>query len=91
METQFLNWLLPQIKKDHRLEVPPGDDSAVLRLPGGKRTVVTPDLLTESVYFRFPPSSDDKDFTTSASAHKVGRKAVAVRLRALAAMDACPG
>ena len=64
METQFLNWLLPQIKKDHRLEVPPGDDAAVLRLPGGKRTVVTTDLLTESVDFRFPTSSDGQGFPT---------------------------
>ena len=31
----------------------PGDDAAVLRLPGGKRTVVTTDMLTESVDFRF--------------------------------------
>ena len=90
METQFLNWLLPQIKKDHRLEVPPGDDAAVLRLPGGKRTVVTTDLLTESVDFRFPTSSDDKDFPPSSSAHQVGRKAVAVSLSDLAAMAACP-
>jgi len=90
VETQFLKWLLPQVKKDHRLEVPPGDDAAVLRLPGGKRTVVTTDLLTESVDFRFSTSRDDKDFPPPASAYRVGRKAVAVSLSDLAAMAACP-
>lgn len=90
METEFLKWLLPQITKNHRLEVPPGDDAAVLRLPGGKRTVVTTDLLTESVDFRFSKSSDDKDFPPPASAHQVGRKAVAVSLSDLAAMAATP-
>ena len=90
METQFLKWLLPQLNKDHRLEVPPGDDAAVLRLPGGKRTVVTTDLLTESVDFRFSKSSVDNDFPPPASAYQVGRKAVAVSLSDLAAMAATP-
>ena len=90
METQFLKWLLPQLNKDHRLEVLPGDDAAVLRFPGGKRTVVTTDLLTESVDFRFSKSSADNDFPPPASAHQVGRKAVAVSLSDLAAMAATP-
>ena len=90
MENQFLKWLLPQIKKEYRLEVPPGDDAAVLRPPGGSRTVVTTDLLTESVDFRFPRSKDDQEFPPVATAYQVGRKAIAVNLSDLAAMAAKP-
>ena len=90
MENQFLTWLLPQLTSNHRLEVPPGDDAAVLRQPGNKRSVVTTDLLTESVDFRFAESNDDKAFPPAASAHQVGRKAIAVSLSDLAAMAATP-
>ena len=90
MENQFLKWLLPQIKKEYRLEVPPGDDAAVLRPPGGSRTVVTTDLLTESVDFRFSRSNDDQEFPPPATVYQVGRKAIAVNLSDLAAMAAKP-
>jgi thiamine-monophosphate kinase len=90
VENQFLRWLLPQIKREHRLEVPPGDDAAVLRAPGGKRTVVTTDLLTEFIDFRFSSSKDDQEFPPTATAYQVGRKAIAVNLSDLAAMAATP-
>ena len=81
METEFLDWLLPRIPTDPRLEVPPGDDAAVLRPPALRRTVVTVDMLTEGVDFRLGPDC---------SPRAVGHKAVAVSLSDLAAMAARP-
>jgi len=81
METDFLDWLVARIPADPRLEVPAGDDAAVLRPPAMRRTVVTVDMLTEGVDFRLgddcPPEA-------------VGHKALAVSLSDLAAMAARP-
>lgn len=81
METDFVNWLLARIPADPRLEVPPGDDAAVLRPPAGRRTVVTVDMLMEGT-----------DFILGADcpARAVGHKALAVNLSDLAAMAAHP-
>lgn len=81
METDFVNWLLARIPADPRLEVPPGDDAAVLRPPAGRRTVVTVDMLMEGTDFILGP-----DCTPRA----VGHKALAVNLSDLAAMAARP-
>jgi thiamine-monophosphate kinase len=81
METDFVNWLLARIPADPRLEVPPGDDAAVLRPPAGRRTVVTVDMLMEGT-----------DFILGADcpARAVGHKTLAVNLSDLAAMAARP-
>ncbi len=81
MEIEFVNWMLPLIPDDPRLEVPAGDDAAVLRTRGARRTVLTVDMLTEGV-----------DFVLGAncSAKQVGHKALAVNLSDLAAMAAQP-
>ena len=81
METQFVDWVLANIPADARLEVPPGDDAAVLRPPAMRRTVVTVDMLTEGVDFILG---------SNCSPHAVGRKALAVSLSDLAAMAARP-
>ena len=81
METDFVDWLLRRIPADSRLEVPPGDDAAVLRPPAMRRTVVTVDMLTEGVDFRLGPDCP---------ARLVGHKALAVSLSDLAAMAARP-
>ncbi|MFM9057843.1 MAG: thiamine-phosphate kinase [Planctomycetaceae bacterium] len=81
METDLLDWLLPRIPADPRLEVPPGDDAAVLRPPAGRRTVVTVDMLMEGTDFVFGP--DCRPLA-------VGHKALAVSLSDLAAMAARP-
>jgi len=81
METDFVDWLLHRIPADERLEVPPGDDAAVLRPPAGRRTVVTADMLMEGTDFVLGP-----DCTPQA----VGHKALAVSLSDLAAMAARP-
>lgn len=81
METEFVDWLLRRIPADPRLEVPPGDDAAVLRPPAGRRTVVTVDMLMEGTDFVLGPDC---------SPQAVGHKALAVNLSDLAAMAARP-
>ena len=81
MEAPFVDWLLARLPRDPRLEVPPGDDAAVLRPPAGRRTVVTVDLLTEGVDFLLGGNTTPQ---------RVGHKALAVNLSDLAAMGARP-
>lgn len=81
MEQEFLDWLMPRLPADARLEIGPGDDAAVLRPPAGRRTVVTVDMLTEGVDFRLGAGCDPC---------QVGHKALAVGLSDLAAMAARP-
>ena len=81
MEAPFVDWLLARIPRDPRLEVPPGDDAAVLRPPAGRRTVVTVDLLTAGVDFLLGGDTTPQ---------RVGHKALAVNLSDLAAMGARP-
>lgn len=81
METEFIAWLLSRLPADQRLEVPPGDDAAVLRPPALRRTVVTVDMLMEGTDFILGPDC---------SARTIGHKALAVSLSDLAAMGARP-
>jgi thiamine-monophosphate kinase len=81
METDFVDWLLHRMPPDARLEVPPGDDAAVLRPPAGRRTVVTVDMLMEGTDFVLGPDCPPR---------AVGHKALAVSLSDLAAMAARP-
>lgn len=81
METDFLDWLLPRMPADPRLDVPPGDDAAVIRPPAGRRTVVTTDMLMEGTDFVFG---------LECTPRAVGHKALAVNLSDLAAMAARP-
>lgn len=81
MEASFIDWIRGRLGDDPRLEVPIGDDAAVLRPPAGRRTVVSVDMLTEGVDFLL-------DAGTPAS--RVGHKALAVNLSDLAAMAARP-
>lgn len=81
MEVDFVSRLLSRIPPDARLEVPPGDDAAVLRPPAERRTVVTVDMLMEGVDFIL--GSD-------CTPRQVGHKAIAVNLSDLAAMAARP-
>lgn len=81
METDFVDWLLARLPAHPRLEVPPGDDAAVIRPPAMRRTAVTVDMLTEGVDFILGPDC---------TARQVGHKAMAVSLSDLAAMAARP-
>jgi thiamine-monophosphate kinase len=81
VETDFVHWLVSRIPADTRLEVPPGDDAAVLRPPAMRRTVVTVDMLMEGT--DFVPGVD-------CPPRAIGHKALAVSLSDLAAMGARP-
>jgi thiamine-monophosphate kinase len=81
VETDFVNWLISRIPADARLEVPPGDDAAVLRPPAMRRTVVTVDMLMEGTDFILGPDCPPE---------AIGHKALAVSLSDLAAMGARP-
>jgi len=81
MERSFVARLLARLPADPRLEVPPGDDAAVLRPPAERRTVMTVDMLMEGTDFVFGPACTPRD---------VGGKALAVNLSDLAAMAARP-
>lgn len=81
MELDFVAALLSRIPADARLEVPPGDDAAVIRPPAGRRTVVTVDMLMEGTDFILGPDCPPR---------LVGHKALAVNLSDLAAMAARP-
>lgn len=81
MEREFVAWLAGHIPADIRLEVPVGDDAAVLRPPAGRRTVVTVDMLMDGIDFRL---------ADGCSPQAVGHKALAVSLSDLAAMGARP-
>jgi thiamine-monophosphate kinase len=80
-ELDFVAKLLAGLPKDARLEVPVGDDAAVVRPPASRRTVVTVDMLMEGVDFILGPGC---------SAEAVGHKALAVNLSDLAAMGSRP-
>jgi thiamine-monophosphate kinase len=82
LEAHFVEWLLARIPADPRLEVPPGDDAAVLRPPALRRTVIAVDMLTDGVDFILGADG--------ATAERIGHKALAVNLSDLAAMASRP-
>jgi len=89
VESDFVSRLIRQLPWDRRLEVPPGDDAAVLRPTPNSRPVVTVDLLTEGVDFLLQTPAAAA-FPPPATPRQVGQKAVAVSLSDLAAMAAVP-
>ncbi|HEX3998077.1 MAG TPA: thiamine-phosphate kinase [Pirellulales bacterium] len=80
MESDFIAWLRQRVARHPQLLLGPGDDAAILHLADRADCVVTVDLLTEGIDFKLP----------DVSAHRVGRKALAVSLSDLAAMAARP-
>jgi thiamine-monophosphate kinase len=90
VESDFVGQLIRQLPRDRRLEVPPGDDAAVLRPTPNSRPVITVDLLTEGVDFLLQGHEGTAGFPPAATPAQVGKKAVAVSLSDLAAMAAVP-
>ncbi len=78
-ESELLARMLPLLSTDDRVEVGPGDDAAVVRLPS-PRVVVTTDTLVEG-----------HDFLPGTTAPRwIGRKAAVQNLADVAAMGARP-
>lgn len=80
MEQEFIAWLQGRLKPHALLRLGPGDDAAVLEMAAQDGTLVTVDLLTDTVDFRL----DQVD------PRRVGRKALAVNLSDIAAMAGSP-
>lgn len=80
-EDEFVAEMVAGLAADPRLEVPAGDDAAVIRPPAGRRTVVTVDMVMEGIDFVLG---------VDCSPRAVGHKALAVNLSDLAAMGARP-
>jgi thiamine-monophosphate kinase len=80
VESEFLDWLANRWGDRPGLEVPVGDDAAVLAMGGLGGLVVTVDMLIDGVHFR----------TGEHTPEQIGRKALAVNLSDLAAMAARP-
>src|ERR687883_1181998 len=79
-ELAFIEWLRGRTPTDPRVLVGPGDDTAALRLTPGAPCLVTTDMLLEGSCFRL----------AEAGPRRVGRKAMAVNLRDIAAMAGRP-
>ena len=50
-EDEFVAEMVAGLAADPRLEVPAGDDAAVIQPPAGRRTVVTVDMVMEGIDF----------------------------------------
>src|SRR5437660_1341196 len=79
-EFAYIDWLRRLTPADPRVQVGPGDDTAVLRLTPGAPCLVTTDMLLEGSCFRL----------SEAGPRRVGRKAMAVNLSDIAAMAGRP-
>jgi len=83
-ESELLAWIAQRARGAGPRELPlalgPGDDAAILEVPGGPSLVVTIDLQIEDVHFR----------RADATPAEIGRKAMAAGLSDVAAMGARP-
>jgi thiamine-monophosphate kinase len=79
-EFAFIDWLRRRTPPDRRVLVGPGDDTAVLSVPGDRPWLITTDMLLEGSCF----------VLAEAGARRVGRKAMAVNLSDIAAMAGIP-
>ncbi len=83
-EKEILELILPGLNGSSSLEIPPGDDCAVMKIPmagteGNNRAILKVDTIVESIHFN--PDDD---------AERVGHKALARPLSDFAAMGARP-
>lgn len=79
-EFALIDWIRRQIPPTDRVQIGPGDDTALLRWHGGPGCLITTDMLLEGSCFRLE----------EAGPFRVGRKAMAVNLSDIAAMAGIP-
>jgi len=77
MEREFVRWLCQRLPADARMLVGPGDDAAILRVEAEANVVATTDMLMEGVDFELVRHEPER----------IGRKALAVNLSDLAAIE----
>jgi thiamine-monophosphate kinase len=87
-EFAFIDWLRHRTPAAGRVLLGPGDDTAVLRWPGGPDCLVTTDMLLEGSCFRLAQTHPGEP--GAGTARQVGRKAMAVNLSDIAAMAGVP-
>ncbi len=80
METEILNWLRDNLPEHLRLNLGIGDDAAILDWSLSPHCLITTDMLSDDVDFRWGIDSP----------HAIGHKALAVNLSDLAAMAVKP-
>jgi len=92
-ESDLIRWICSRHVPTGSVEIGPGDDAAVLHLPGGSRRLAfAADALVEGAHFVLDGRSRKAARHTAAplTPEQVGRKAMLVNLSDLAAMAAKP-
>ncbi len=87
-EFAFIDWLRQRTPATGRVLLGPGDDTALLRWPGGADCLVTTDMLLEGSCFRLSETLPGEP--GAGTARQIGRKAMAVNLSDIAAMAGVP-
>jgi thiamine-monophosphate kinase len=87
-EFAFIDWLRQRTPPTERMLLGPGDDTAILRWPGGANCLVTTDMLLEGSCFRL--AETHSGVPGAGTARQIGRKALAVNLSDIAAMAGIP-
>lgn len=87
-EFAFIDWLRRRTPTAERVLLGPGDDTALLRWPGGANCLVTTDMLLEGSCFRLTDTHPGAP--GAGTARQIGRKAMAVNLSDIAAMAGIP-
>ena len=87
-EFAFIDWLRQRTPSAERVLLGPGDDTAILRWPGGANCLVTTDMLLEGSCFRLAETHPGAP--GAGTARQIGRKAMAVNLSDIAAMAGIP-
>jgi len=87
-EFAFIDWLRQRTPAAGRVLLGPGDDTAVLRWPGGADGLITTDMLLEGSCFRLAETHPGAP--GAGTARQIGRKAMAVNLSDIAAMAGVP-
>jgi thiamine-monophosphate kinase len=87
-EFAFIDWLRQRTPATGRVLLGPGDDTALLRWPGGADCLVTTDMLLEGSCFRLAETHPSEP--GAGTARQIGRKAMAVNLSDIAAMAGVP-
>ncbi len=79
-EFDYISWIRGRTRRDARVPIGIGDDTAAVAITPGRQALVTTDMLLEGIHF-------DR---AACGARAVGRKAMAVNLSDMAAMAGVP-
>ncbi|MCC6573923.1 MAG: thiamine-monophosphate kinase [Planctomycetes bacterium] len=90
-EFSYIQWLRSHLPPaSPRLEVGPGDDAAILRVPQNERLCLKVDSVLEGKHFYFKGAKTDPKLGPPATPEEAGRKALCRPLSDIAAMGGVP-